>query len=379
MNKLIGLIAIIGTFIVFLFADSGISLDYGAYFTFLNKLSSFSIIDIKNNLFNNFPYIVDDTLDVGQSNWEFGFVILAYPLTIIFGPQATYALLAAFSIILKVIAFDRLKIDSVIIVCLLILSITLFEANALRAGLALSIYLYGVSSHKNDHKKIIMYSIFACFFHVSFVIFIFLHIFGFLLKKIKYKITLLLLTAVVSIFILLNLSEIILFTIYLFGANIIAEKLLSYFTISEILLTNQATGLNTVSLIFLSLAIMSAINLFILKQRDISLIAFGFVLAVIGFAINTFSGNFYIIADRLIQPLLYSTMMFVFMTNIGRQYENSIDLEKVELRFILRDINHYFLIILMLYFSYSLLFIYPLSNFFSILTGYNDLYVPPAF
>ena len=186
-------------------------------------------------------------------------------------------------------------------------------------------------------------------------------------------------TAVVSIFILLNLSEIILLTIYLFGANIIAEKLLSYFTISEILLTNQATGLNTVSLIFLSLAIMSAINLFILKQRDISLIAFGFVLAVIGFAINTFSGNFYIIADRLIQPLLYSTMMFVFMTNIGRQYENSIDLEKVELRFILRDINHYFLIILMLYFSYSLLFIYPLSNFFSIFTGYNDLYVPPAF
>ena len=379
MNKLIGLTLIIATFIVFLFADSRISLDYGAYFTFLNKLSSFSIIEIINNLFDNFPYIVDDTLTVGQSNWEFGFVILAYPLTILFGPQITYALIATFSLTLKVVAFNRFNINSIVMGCLLILSITLFEANALRAGLALSIYLYGVSIHKDDHTKIIMYSAFACFFHISFVIFIFLHLFGFLLKKIKYKITLLLLTAAVSIFILLNLSEIILFSIYLFGANIIAEKLLSYFTISEILLTNQATGLNTVSLIFLSLSLISTINLFLFKQKDVSLIAFGLVLSGIGFAINTFSGNFYIIADRLIQPLLYSAMMFVFAPTIERQLENSIDSEKVDLRFVVRGISHYFIIILMVYFSYSLLYIYPLSNFFSIFTGYNNLYVPPAF
>ena len=151
MNKLIGLTLIIATFIVFLFADSRISLDYGAYFTFLNKLSSFSIIEIINNLFDNFPYIVDDTLTVGQSNWEFGFVILVYPLTILFGPQITYALIATFSLTLKVVAFNRFNINSIVMSCLLILSITLFEANALRAGLALSIYLYGVSSHKDDH------------------------------------------------------------------------------------------------------------------------------------------------------------------------------------------------------------------------------------
>ena len=379
MKSIIGLILAISTFVVFLFADFRISLDYGAYYTFLNKLSSFSIIDIKNNLFDNFPYIVDDTLTIGQSNWEFGFVILAYPLTIFFGPQITYALIASFSILLKVIAFNKLNINTIIMICLLIISITLFEANALRAGLALSVYLYGLSVHKDDHKKIIIYSVLACLFHISLVIFIFLHLFGYLLNKIEYKNTLLFLTAVVAGFILINLSEVVLFAIYFLGANIIAEKLLSYFTISEILLTNQATGLNTVSLIFLSLAIISGINLSLFKQRGTSLIIFGFLLAGLGFAINTFSGNFYIIADRLIQPLLYSTVMVVFASTIDAQLKYSIDIEKIDLKYIIRDGTHYFLIILMAYYTYSLLYVYPQSNFFSIFTGYNDLYVPPAF
>ena len=170
-----------------------------------------------------------------------------------------------------------------------------------------------------------------------------------------------------------------LFAIYFLGANIIAEKLLSYFTISEILLTNQATGLNTVSLIFLSLAIISGINLSLFKQRGTSLIIFGFLLAGLGFAINTFSGNFYIIADRLIQPLLYSTVMVVFASTVDAQLKYSIDIEKIDLKYIIRDGTHYFLIILMAYYTYSLLYVYPQSNFFSIFTGYNDLYVPPAF
>lgn len=379
MKTLIGVIIFIITFTVFLFAESKISLDYGAYFNFLNKLSSFTFSNIVNNLLENFPYIVDDTLAVGQSNWEFGFVVLAYPLTILFGPQITYALIASFSITLKFFAFNRLNINFIIIICLLIISITLFEANALRAGLALSVYLLGLSIHKANHKKVLLYSVLACFFHISFIIFIVLHLFGYLLNNVKYKITLLLLTAAFSIFVLINLSEVVLFTIYFLGANIVAEKLLSYFTISEILLTNQATGLNTVSLIFLSLAIISAINLSLFQQREASIIIFGLILAGLGFAINTFSGNFYIIADRLVQPLLYSTMTIFYASTINSQLKNQIDIKKIDLQFVVKDIMHYFMMVLMIYYSYSLLYIYPQSNFFSIFTGYNDLYVPPAF
>lgn len=379
MKALIGVITFISTFTVFLFAEPKISLDYGAYFNFLNKLSSFTMSEITNNLLENFPYIVDDTLAIGQSNWELGFVVLAYPLTILFGSQITYALIASFSIALKFFAFNRLNINLIIIICLLIVSITLFEANALRAGLALSVYLFGLSIYKANHKKIIFYSVLACFFHISFIIFIVLHLFGYLLDKAKFKITLLFLTAAVSVFALINLSEVVLFSIYFLGTNIVAEKLLSYFTISEILLTNQATGLNTVSLIFLSLAVISAINLYLFQQREASIIIFGLILAGLGFAINTFSGNFYIIADRVVQLLLYSTIMIVYASTIDSQYKNQINIRKIDLHFVVRDVVHYFLMILMIYFSYSLLYIYPQSNFFSIFTGFNHLYVPPAF
>jgi len=51
-------------------------------------------------------------------------------------------------------------------------------------------------------------------------------------------------------------------------------------------------------------------------------------------------------------------MMVVFASTIDGQLKYSIDIEKVDLKYIIRDGTHYFLIILMVYYTYSLLYVY---------------------
>ena len=93
-------------FLIFLNADYRISLDFETYIMFFNTLGRISLTDLSLNFFDNFPYIVDSSASVGGTNWEFGFAILAYSLMQFFGPNLTYALIAATSLFIKVIAFN---------------------------------------------------------------------------------------------------------------------------------------------------------------------------------------------------------------------------------------------------------------------------------
>lgn len=366
-------------FLIFLNADYRISLDFETYIMFFNTLGKISLTDLSLNFFDNFPYIVDSSASVGGANWEFGFAILAYLLMQFFGPNLTYALIAATSLFIKVIAFNRFKINFFIIIFLLIISITLFEANALRLGLGLSIYLYGLAKNEQENKNIYFYIFLACSIHLSLIIFLLFHSLLYVIKLANYSILLILLLFLLLIVGLIRISDIVLLSISLLGTNIIGSKLFDYYALSDVLLLYQSPGINSVALIFLIIAFRSLLLMTFYKKGEKGTAILVLVFALTGFSFNTFSGNFYIIADRFIQPIIFASICLYFLIGFNNKQKNFYVQNKMSIRSLALNFNSFFLTFLIAFWTYSLLYTYPQSNVFSYIVGYNPLYIEPLF
>ena len=366
-------------FLIFLNADYRISLDFETYIMFFNTLGRISLTDLSLNFFDNFPYIVDSSASVGGTNWEFGFAILAYSLMQFFGPNLTYALIAATSLFIKVIAFNRFQINFFIIIFLLIISITLFEANALRLGLGLSIYLYGLARNQQENKNIYFYIFLACSIHVSLIIFLLFHALLYVIKLANYSKLLILLLFVLLIVGLTRISDIVLLSISLLGTNILGSKLFDYYALSDVLLLYQSPGINSVALIFLIIAFGSLIFMTFYKKGEEGTVILVLLLALMGFSFNTFSGNFYIIADRFIQPIIFASICLYSLIGFNNKQKNFYVQNKMSIRSLALNFNSVFLTLLIAFWTYSLLYTYPQSNVFSYIVGYNSLYIEPLF
>lgn len=116
------------------------SYDYANYMTYFRAMQETDWETILESLALTFPYV----LIPGGGAFEFGFVTLAKGLLAWCDPGTAYALLAAGSVGLRTYVMRRLGLGWLWIALIQIYAITLFEANALRAGMALSITLLGL-------------------------------------------------------------------------------------------------------------------------------------------------------------------------------------------------------------------------------------------
>lgn len=125
-----------------------ISFDYVAYYYFFDSLNYLTLEELLTDKFA-FPYIITNEL----TSFEFGFAILSKIFTSIFiKPELTYAAMASLSIGLRVHIMRKLMTPWVWIIIVNIYAITLFEANALRLGLASSLIIYGLYTYSHNRK-----------------------------------------------------------------------------------------------------------------------------------------------------------------------------------------------------------------------------------
>lgn len=116
------------------------SYDYDNYLVYLEYIREMGWSDILELAQLSFPYV----LVPGGGKFEFAFVILVRGILSWLDPRVSYALLAGFSIGLRSFVMRQLGLSWSWLIVTQIFAITVFEANALRAGLALSVTLLGL-------------------------------------------------------------------------------------------------------------------------------------------------------------------------------------------------------------------------------------------
>lgn len=124
------------------------SYDYANYMSYFRAMQDTDWQTAFELLPLTFPYL----LIPGGGAFELGFVALAKGLLDWFDAATTYALLAGVSVGLRTFAMRRLGLGWWWILLIQLYAITLFEANALRAGLALSITLMGLLAVLRGHR-----------------------------------------------------------------------------------------------------------------------------------------------------------------------------------------------------------------------------------
>lgn len=158
-------------FLRLLFASGeAFSYDYDNYIVYFENIQEMGWSDILEVAQLSFPYV----LVPGGGKFEFAFVILVRGILSWLDPIVSYALLAGFSIGLRSFVMRQLGLSWSWLIVTQVYAITVFEANAIRAGLALSVTLLGLLlvSRVRWVLALLVFSV-ACLEHLQAVIFIF--------------------------------------------------------------------------------------------------------------------------------------------------------------------------------------------------------------
>lgn len=121
-------------------AGDSFSYDYANYMTYFRAIGETDVQTMLDVVKLSFPYV----LVPGGGAFEFGFVALAKLMLRVVDPSMTYAIFAAVAVGLRTFVMRRLGLGWGWILAIQLYAITLFEANALRAGLAVSLTLLGL-------------------------------------------------------------------------------------------------------------------------------------------------------------------------------------------------------------------------------------------
>lgn len=129
-------------------ADDSLSYDYAAYIYYFDVLSDTDFSEIISNAKDLFPYVVLSGVPI----FEIGYVLVAKSVLWIAGSSSVaYAAIAAYSSGMRVYLLRRLGCSWPWIVVLQLYSVTLFEANAMRLGLAVTLVIAGL--YKLSHER----------------------------------------------------------------------------------------------------------------------------------------------------------------------------------------------------------------------------------
>ena len=148
-------------------ARDDFSYDYGNYISYFDRLSIYTFDDIASSLEAFFPYPYIFVPPAGF--FEVGFATLSWSILTAGASSAqTFSLIATGSIFLRIIYLRRLNLNWTVIALLTIYTVTLFEANAIRLGCALTTTLAALT-HLQKQKPIPALGLFmlAASFHLQ--------------------------------------------------------------------------------------------------------------------------------------------------------------------------------------------------------------------
>jgi hypothetical protein len=154
-----------------IFAEEDFSYDYSAYIYYFDLLGDYSFLDLIQQAGNLFPYVVLPRAPV----FEFGFVLLSKAVQgIVQTPAATYASIGALSLGMRVYVMRRLGCSWPWIIVIQLYAATMFEANAIRVGLAVALVLLGLYRILYDQKRSGWFWLFMSLtIHLQAVLFVF--------------------------------------------------------------------------------------------------------------------------------------------------------------------------------------------------------------
>lgn len=136
------------------------SYDYINYLKYLEKIQHMRW----GNLFEMFSVAMPYVSIPGGGLFEIGFVVLAKAVLVLLPPNAAYAFIATSSIIFRTLLMRWFQLEWRWVILAQIYAITLFEANALRAGVALTLTLWALVQFKRGS---LYATLGACFLAVS--------------------------------------------------------------------------------------------------------------------------------------------------------------------------------------------------------------------
>lgn len=125
-------------FVIFMLSPDGFSYDSEAY---IGVAKHFASTPFSEALVEgwSFPYVESNGV-----KFEFGFAVLLYFITCIVPGKAAVVLIASLSLVIKLAMLNKLGVKNLLLISAsFFFFVALFEGNAIRAGLAQSISMYG--------------------------------------------------------------------------------------------------------------------------------------------------------------------------------------------------------------------------------------------
>lgn len=352
------------TFFRFLFAQDSISYDYQFYIFFIKEISSLDLNGFFSRVIEGFPYF--RWADHGK--FEFGFAFFVYPFSLFFDSEVVYALIASLSIFVKVEILRSFGLGFYRLFIFYLFDIILFESNMMRAGIALSFVLLSCWLYFKRESVFfaLFFAILAGSFHLSSYAFLALGVVAYFIQNIKLGRTGIGLLIFLSIIFAGNLE---------FVFEVVGGKLSEYLIqAKEFDLYTGASGLNASSFLcflfavyFWNLIFLSNVNL---KEKTLLSFYYAEVISISFGVLILFSGFLSILGDRFFQMGLPVLLALIgFSQGKGGRFLLSgwfVNIFNFSVNFLL----FYYVVI-------GLLFRYPLTNFFSWITGVIE-FTPPA-
>lgn len=153
-----------------IFADGlTFSYDYSNYLSYFYAIKELEWIFIFDSISITFPYVFIP----GGGLFEIGFVVIVKFLLGVVEPDVAYALLSGLSVGFRTVLMRKFNLEWKWLLPVQMYAITLFEANALRAGLALTLTLWVLNlARKKHYIKIMSASLIAVSQHLQVLIFL---------------------------------------------------------------------------------------------------------------------------------------------------------------------------------------------------------------
>ena len=359
------------TFLRLLNADDSLSYDYRHYIYFLDEISRLTL----GTFIASAADLFTDNYWADFKEFEFGFILMAYPMTLLFDSVTVYAIIASVSLLVKLEVLRFFEVDLYKVLIFFLFDISLFECNAVRASVALAIVMvFCMLAVKHaSFALILLGGLLASFFHTSALALLFSSLVTYLFCKAQVRRVGVVLMFIIGLLMMRNLDAI------LEGAG---GKLAYYLVLArEYDRYTGASGFNSISLLCIIFALFFARQA--LRDNPDSGVRkdvaeyyyFAMTLSITTGILIMFSGVVAVIGDRIWQLVLPLLMLYTSLCkklsyphNRGRAF---FDLSsRADLYFFTNLIVN----VLLFYYVVIGLFIrFPLSNFFSWILGVEEL------
>lgn len=357
-------------------AGPGISFDFEFYIHFIDDVRREPIDQFLEHVSEAFPYYA-----WGFARYEFGFATLVYVFPVWLTATTVYTTVAASSLFVKLEVLRRMRAPWPVLILAYVFFVTLFEVNAIRAGVALACLMIAVLLLSSGKPiKCLLWMFGACAFHISAIAILVLVLASLAVIRMRLgnlsKLTLLLIGLLVPP----NLSHI---------ASVAGGKLEEYARFAERFdVYTGASGLNVTSAMCALFAMFFASHLILQRgeRREGSQHvehATGFVLSYFVGLLILFSGLLAIIGDRIWQlalPVLLAFMCRQRGVDPLQSWANLISQNLLAQRGLLRVIaagaRSGIYVCMTIYIIGNLLIRYPHTNFFNFILD-DVVLVPP--